>query len=136
MAHIKMIHVPYKGSGAVLHDLMGRHVNISFDGVAAAMPAVQSGQLRLLGVTSAKPSPAAPDIPTVTQAGLPGYEVTSWFGLLAPAGTPKQIIDLLHDEVVKIANEPDFKEKIALDGAEVIGNTPEEFQNQIKADMA
>ena len=72
MAHIKMIHVPYKGSGAVLHDLMGRHVNISFDGLAAAMPAVQSGQLRLLGVTSAKPSPAAPDIPTVTQAGLPG----------------------------------------------------------------
>ena len=136
MAHIKMIHVPYKGSGAVLHDLMGGHVDISFGGLAAGMPAVQSGQLRLLGVTSAKPSPGAPDTPTVAQAGLPGYEVTSWFGLLAPAGTPKPIIDLLHDEVVKIANEPDFKEKLALDGAEVIANTPEEFQNQIKADMA
>ena len=136
MAQIKMIHVPYKGSGAVLHDLMGGHVDISFGGLAAAMPAVQSGQLRLLGVTSAKPSPGAPDTPTVAQAGLPGYEVTSWFGLLAPAGTPKPIIDLLHDEVAKIANEPDFKEKLAVDGAEVIANNPEEFQNQIKADMA
>jgi len=135
MAQIKMIHVPYKGSGAVLHDLMGGHVDISFGGLAAAMPAVQAGQLRLLGVTSAKPSPGAPDTPTVAQAGLTGYEVTSWFGLLAPAGTPKPIIDLLHDEVVKIANEPEFKEKLAVDGAEVIANTPQEFQDQIKADM-
>jgi tripartite-type tricarboxylate transporter receptor subunit TctC len=136
MANIKMVHVPYKGSGAVLHDLIGGHVDISFGGLAAAMPSVKAGELRLLGVTSAKASPGAPDTPTVAQAGLPGYEVTSWFGLLAPAGTPKPIIDLLHDEVTKIANEPDFKKTLALDGAEVIANTPEEFHNQIKADIS
>jgi len=136
IAGIKMVHVPYKGSGAVLQDLLGGHVDVSFGGLAAAMPAVQSGDLRLLAVTGSKASPGAPGVPTVAEAGLPGYEVTSWFGLLAPAGTPASIVTLLHDEVVKVASEPDFKDKLAVDGAEVIANTPEEFREQIGVDLA
>jgi tripartite-type tricarboxylate transporter receptor subunit TctC len=134
-AKIKMLHVPYKGSGAVMHDLMGGHVDISFGGLAAAMPAVQAGQLKLLGVTSAKRSPGAPDAPAIAES-IPGYEVMSWFGLLAPAGTPKPIVDLLHDEVVAIVNQPEFKDKLATDGAEVIADTPEHFRSFIAEELA
>jgi tripartite-type tricarboxylate transporter receptor subunit TctC len=135
-AGIKMIHVPYKGSGAVLLDLMGGHVDVSFGGLAAATPAIQSGDLRLLAVTGPRASPGFPTVPTVAETGLAGYEVTSWFGLLAPAHTPAAIVALLHDEIATVAQEQDFKEKLAVDGAEVIVNTPEEFRDQIRSDIA
>ncbi|MEI9804022.1 MAG: tripartite tricarboxylate transporter substrate-binding protein [Pseudolabrys sp.] len=102
--------------------------------LAAAMPSVQAGQLKLLGVTSAKRSAGAPDAPTIAES-LAGYEVLSWFGLLAPGGTPRPIVDLLHDEVVKIITDPEFKEKMAADGAEVVANTPDEFRASIESDL-
>ncbi len=98
------------------------------------MPSVQAGQLKLLGVTSAKRSAGAPDAPTIAES-LAGYEVLSWFGLLAPGGTPRPIVDLLHDEVVKIITDPEFKEKMAADGAEVVANTPDEFRASIESDL-
>jgi tripartite-type tricarboxylate transporter receptor subunit TctC len=134
MAGTKLVHVPYKGSGAVLHDLVGGHVDVSFGGLAAAMSFVQDGQLKLLGVTSSKRSPGAPDTPTIAET-LPGYEVLSWFGLLAPAGTPKPIVDLLNEEVVKICRQPAFMEKLATDGADVIADTPEHFHAYIAAEI-
>jgi tripartite-type tricarboxylate transporter receptor subunit TctC len=134
LAGTKMVHVPYKGSGAVLHDLVGGHVDVSFGGLAAAMPFVQDGKLKLLGVTSSKRSPGAPDTPTISET-LSGYEVLSWFGLLAPASTPKPIVDLLNAEVVKICRRPEFMEKLATDGADVIADTPEHFHSYIAAEI-
>jgi tripartite-type tricarboxylate transporter receptor subunit TctC len=111
MAHVELVHVPYKGSGAVMQDLLGGHVDLSFGGLAASLPLIRSGQLKILGVTSGKRSPVLPDTPAISET-LPGYEVLSWFGILAPANTPEAIVDRLHDEVVAIAREPEFKRSL------------------------
>jgi len=134
MAHVKMVHVPYKGSGAVLQDLLGGHVDISFGGLAASVPSVQDGKLKLLGVTSPRRSAAAPETPAIAET-LPGYEVLSWFGLLAPAGTPKDIVDLLNKRSVEASNAEDVKSKLAQDGAEIIADTPEHFHAFIAEEM-
>lgn len=136
MTKTDMVHVPYKGAAPAVTDLVGGQVQLMFDTIVSSLPHVKSGKLRALAVTPAKRSPLRPELPTVAEAGVPGYEATTWFGLLAPAGTPKPIIEKLHNEVVKILKTPDMKSRLDQLGAEPIGNTPEEFTAAMKQEMA
>ncbi len=136
MAGVEIVHVPYKGSGAALTDLLGGHVALSFGGLAAGMPYVKTGRLRLLAVTTAKRSSAAPEVPTIAESGVPGFDVSSWFGVLAPAGTPREAVDRLHTEIARILTAKDVKDRLAADGAEPVGNTPQEFAEFIRAELA
>jgi tripartite-type tricarboxylate transporter receptor subunit TctC len=136
MAGVDMQHIPYKGSPPALQDVMGGSVTMTFDNITTAWPLAKSGKLRALGVTTAKRSPAAPDVPTLAEAGLTGYEIGSWQGVFAPAGTPPAIIKRLNTEIVKIINLPDVQEKLLLLGAEPVGNSSEEFTVLVKAEGA
>ncbi|HLQ26031.1 MAG TPA: tripartite tricarboxylate transporter substrate binding protein [Acidiferrobacterales bacterium] len=136
MVGVKMVHIPYKGTALALPDLLSGQVSLIFENALAALPSVKSGQLRPLAVTSAKRSSLVPDLPTVAEAGVPGYAFTQWFGILVPAGTPKKIIARLNAETIKVLNIPEVKERLLNLGAEVIGSTPDEFAAVIKADMA
>lgn len=122
----QMIDVPYKGSGAAHPDLLSGQTQVMFDAVAAIMPHVKAGKLRLLAVGGEKRSPFLPDTPTMQEAGVPGYVMASWGAVIVPAKTPKPIIDLLNRDIVAILNEPDTKERLAGLLAEVIGNSPAE----------
>ena len=133
---VKAIHVPYKGSGAAIPDLLGGRLTFMFDNLPSSLPLARSGKVRALAQTCAKRSPAAPDIPTMAESGLPGFEVASWYGLLAPAGTPREIITRLHAEVVKAVASPEVRERFQSFGAEPVGSSPEEFATQIKNDIA
>lgn len=116
-AHVKMLHVPYRGTRPALNDTLANQVSLMVPDLSIALGQISAGKLRAFGVTSLKRSPAAPDIPTLAEAGLPGFEAVQWFGLAAPAGTPKAIVKKLHDAVVKALNDPDVKkryEKIAM----------------------
>ena len=135
MAQIRMTHVPYKGATPGMVDLLGGHVAMMSLPVADAMPHVRAGKLRALGVTSAGRVAAAPAIPTIAEGGLPGYESLNWFGLLAPARTPPEIIARLHKESVAVLRAPSIKERLASDSTEAIGNSPEEFAAFIKAQL-
>ena len=132
MAGVEMLHVPYKGAVPALTDLIGGQVSMIFSSMPPALPLVKTGKIRALGVTSATRSPAAPAIPTITESGLPGYEVNNWYGILAPRGTPKEIVSKLNAEIVKILNMPDVKESLAVQGAEPVSGTPEQFAAYIK----
>lgn len=132
MADVDMLHVPYKGAVPALTDLLGGQVSMIFSSMPPALPLVKTGKIRALGVTSATRSPAAPAIPTITESGLPGYEVNNWYGILAPRGTPKEIVSKLNAEIVKILNMPDVKESLAVQGAEPVSGTPEQFAAYIK----
>jgi len=136
MVGVKMVHIPYKGTALALPDLLSGQVSLIFENALAALPSVKSGQLRPLAVTSAKRSSLVPDLPTVAEAGVPGYASSQWFGILVPAGTPKKIIARLNAETIKVLNIPEVKERLLNLGAEVIGSTPDEFAAVIKADMA
>jgi tripartite-type tricarboxylate transporter receptor subunit TctC len=135
MTGVQMTHVPYKGSAPALTDLLGGQVQLMFDNMPSALPHVKTGKLRALAVTAAKRSPATPDLPTIAESGVPGFEATSWFGLLAPAGTPKEIVTKLNKEVVRILKTPDVKERLLAQGAEPVGNSPEQFAGHIKAEI-
>ena len=130
-----MVVVPYKGSGPVITALLGGEVLMTFSNAAAIAPHVKSGKLRALAVTSAQPSPLVPDLPTVAASGLPGYESTSIYGVLAPAKTPTPIIMRLNLELVRFLMQPDVKQKFLNSGVETVGNTPREFAAAIKSDM-
>ncbi len=132
---VQMVHVPYKGSAPAVTDLLGGQVNMMFDNMPSALPHVKAGKLRPLGVTSAKRSPAVPDVPTIAEAGVKGYEASSWFGVLAPAGTPKDIVAKLNAEIAKSLGTPEMKEKLSSQGAEPVGNTPEQFGAFIRAEI-
>ena len=134
MAQIRLVHVPYKGVTPGMIDLIGGHVAIMSIPVGDAVPHVRAGKLRALGMSSSKRISAAPEIPTIAEAGLPGYESVTWFGLLVPAGTPPEIITRLHRESVAVLRSPSFKERMAADGIEVVGNTPAEFAAFIKSE--
>ncbi|MDQ6621821.1 MAG: tripartite tricarboxylate transporter substrate binding protein [Pseudomonadota bacterium] len=135
MANFRTIHIPYKGAAPALIDIIAGRIDAFFPTVVSGLQHVKSGKLRALAVTSAKRSPLLPDVPTVAESGYPGYEVSGWYGLLAPAGTPREIIQLLHQETVKVLNLPDVREKIAADGAEPVGNTPEQFDAYVRSEM-
>lgn len=135
MAGAEMQHVPYKGSPPALQDVMGGQVSMTFDNITTAWPLAKGGKLRALAVTTAKRSAIAPDVPTLAEAGLPGFEVGSWQGVFAPAGTPPDIVRRLNAEIVKILNTQEVRDKLAALGAEVVGNTPEEFATMVKAEV-
>ncbi len=134
MAQLRLIHVPYKSGPPALIDVIAGHVAIMASGMSSSLPQVRAGKLRALGTTSARRAVAAPDIPTIAEAGLPGYESMQWYGMLAPAGTPREIIAMLHKETVPILRAPATSERLASDGAEVVASSPEEFAVFIKAE--
>ena len=135
MAGVKMTHVPYKGSAPALTDTMGGQTAIFFDTMLSAMPHVRGGKLKALAVTSAQRSPAAPDIPTVAESGLPGYEAIAWNGLLAPAGTPKEVVAKLNAEMKKALELPEIKERFAAQGFAAAYSTPEDYAKFINAEV-
>jgi tripartite-type tricarboxylate transporter receptor subunit TctC len=135
MTGIDMVHVPYKGGGALMTDLISGQVKVSFGGLAAALPHVKSGKLRLLAVASAKRSPAVPDVPAVAET-VPGFDVPSWLGIVAPAGTPRPIVERLHGEIAKVLATDEIKERLATEGGEVIAGGPEEFAAYLKSEIA
>jgi tripartite-type tricarboxylate transporter receptor subunit TctC len=135
LAKITMTHVPYKGNGpAVIAQLAGE-VQLGFNNMLAVLPHAQSGRLRALAVTSAKRSPSLPNLPTMAEAGVAGYEATSWNGIFAPARTPRPIVDKIHAEVVKILRTPDIREKLVAAGSDPVGSTPAEFQAYVKLEL-
>jgi len=132
MAGIDIVHVPYKGTGQALTDVLSGQVQMMMSSLLPAMPHVKSGKLRGLAVTSLKRSAALPDIPTVAESGVPGFETTSWHGMVVPARTPKAIVHRLHAEMVKMLNQPEVKALFLNQGMETVGNSPEEFGAYIR----
>jgi tripartite-type tricarboxylate transporter receptor subunit TctC len=131
-----MQHVPYKGSAPALTDLIGGQVQLMFDSMPSAMPHVKAGKLRPLAVTTAKRSAALPDLPTVAEAGVPGYDISTWYGLWAPRGTPREVVEKLATETAKVLRLPDVRERYAALGAEPVGNTPDEFAAYCRSELA
>lgn len=130
MAGIKLIHVPYKGGAQALADLRAGQIPLMFD-TMSAVSTIKAGQLKALAITSSKRSPLLPDVPTVEEAGLPGYHTNSWNGLMAPAGTPREVVLRLNQEVLKALAQPEVRQVLTADGSEVVGSTPEEFSHTI-----
>lgn len=131
-----MVHIPYRGSAPAITDLLGGQADLMFDNLPSAMPYIKAGRLRALGVTSSRPSPALPDVPPLAQVGgeLTGFEASSWFGILAPAGTPPDIVNKLQQEIAKALASTVVKEKLISQGADPVGNTPEQFAAHIHAE--
>ncbi|HQQ71399.1 MAG TPA: tripartite tricarboxylate transporter substrate binding protein [Alicycliphilus sp.] len=136
MGGVQLLHIPYKGSGPLTTDLLGGQISMSFDTITPVLPHIKAGKLRALAVTTAKRSVALPDVPTLDEAGLKGFDIGTWFGILAPAGTPKDVVARLNADMVKIIHSPDFRKKMDDIGAEAIGNTPEQMARQIRDDTA
>ena len=134
MAGVKMVHVPYKGAAPALADLLGGQVQLMFSTMPPALPHVKDGKLRALAVTSAKRSPAAPDLPTLDEIALPGFEANTWHGVVVPAGTPATIVARLNREIVAILHLPEVVERLSGQGAEPVGSTPEEFAAYIRSE--
>lgn len=134
MTGVDMMHVPYKGSAPALTDLMGGQVQLMFDNLPSSLAQIKAGKLRAIAVTSAQRSPALPNIPTIAESGLPGFEASSWFGLLAPAGTPAAIVARINADVDQWLQTPEAKEKLLAQGAIPAGGTPEQFAAHIRAE--
>ena len=135
-AKVDMVHVPYKGSGPSLVDLIAGHVQLDFDSVPVVIGPARQGRLRALGVTSAKRSALLPDIPTISEAGVPGFDMSTWWGLVAPAAVNKAVVAKLHAEAIKVLALPEVRERLGSVGAEPGGNTPEQFGAFIRAETA
>jgi tripartite-type tricarboxylate transporter receptor subunit TctC len=136
MAGVDMVHIPYKGAAASMVDLLAGRVNMVFDSLPAALPNIKAGKLRALAVTGAKRSQFLPELPTIAEAALPGYETGIWFGIVAPAGTPPEIISRLNAELVKAAASTEFRERLTRHGFEVVSSTPEEMADSVRSEMA
>lgn len=135
MAGIDILHVPYRGGVPALNDLMGGRVSLTFSSVSLSMPLVASGKLRALAITSLTRSTVVPDLPTVAET-IPGYESSTWYGVFLPGGTPGKIVAGLNREIVKALQAPDVRDRLTLNGAEIVGDTPEQFTARIKAEIA
>lgn len=135
MAGVNIVHVPYKGNAPALTDLLGGHVEMIFSGVPALVPHIESGRIRAIAIGSLKRFPALPNVPTFDESGLKGYEATTWFGLLAPAKTPKDIITRMNAEVDKALKSPDIQKRFANEGLEPMGGSPESFAKFIRAEI-
>ena len=135
-AKVNLVHVPYKGGGPAIIDMVAGHVQLGFDVVPVAGPQIKAGKLRALGVTTAKRSALFPELPTVVESGVPGFDLSTWWGLVAPAGVGKDVVARLHGEVVKVLALADVKERIAAAGADIVGNSPEEFGTFIRNERA
>ena len=136
MAQVRTTHIPYKGAVPALQDLLGGRISYIFSSMPPALPHVKVGKINALAVTSPKRSPATPELPTVAESGLPGYEVINWYGVLAPARTPQAIATKLNAEITRIMNLPEVKERLAAQGAETMTSTPQEFASFIKSETA
>jgi tripartite-type tricarboxylate transporter receptor subunit TctC len=136
MSGTRMLHVPYRGGGESIIAVASGHVAASVSSMLGTMPQVRAGRLRALGVTSAKRVSSAPEVPTIAEAGVPGYESLQWYGLLAPAATPKEIIVKVHREAVAVLRTPEVSSRLVNDGAEVVAGTPEEFGAFIRTETA
>lgn len=136
MAGVEMVHVPYKGASPAINDILGGHIEVLFGAFVSTVPHVKTSRLRALGVTSIKRVPVAPDLPTLDEQGLSGFETASWFGVALPAGTPKDIAAKLHRELMQIISLPEVRDPFIAQGAEWIGSTPEEFAAFIEAQIA
>lgn len=132
---IDLVHIPYKGVGPALIDLLAGQITMSFGAVPGVLPYAKSGRLRALGVSGATRIAALPELPTIAQAGVPGFEATLWYGVLAPAGTPMPIINRLHATLTRALQSADMKARFAAEGSEPIGSTPQEFQAFIKSEI-
>jgi tripartite-type tricarboxylate transporter receptor subunit TctC len=135
MAQVRMTHIPYRAGSLGVIDLISGQVAMMTDSLSSVMPQVRAGKLRALGVSSAHRAAAAPGIPTIAEAGLPGYESAQWYGLWAPAGTPQDIIAWLHKETSAALRSPSTRERLAAEGLDVVANTPDEFAALIKVDI-
>lgn len=135
MAQVDMTHVPYKGAAPMLTDLMGGQVQVGFDNLPSTIGFVRSGKVRALAVTTPQRWPGAPDIPTVAESGVPGYEVSGWFGVLAPAKTPKEVLNILQAALAQAVKTPEVAKQLRDMGAEPVANTPEVFAKTIQADV-
>ena len=134
-AKVDAIHVPYKGSGPALTDLMGGQIQAMFDTVASCRPHIQSGKVRPLAVTTAKRSSALPDVPTLAESGLTGFDIATWFGLMAPAGTPPHIVEKIQKEVATMLATPEMRSQLATAGAEPVGSSSQQMAQQINAEV-
>ncbi|HEV7800962.1 MAG TPA: tripartite tricarboxylate transporter substrate binding protein [Burkholderiales bacterium] len=136
MAKIEMTHVPYKGTGPAVAEVIGGQIQASFSPFPTALPHVKSGRLRALAVTDDKRSPVIPEIPTVAESGLPGYAAASWFAVLAPAGTPRTIVTKINGDINRVFLQPEVRAAFAADGCEPVGGTPEDLANSIRDGLA
>ena len=132
MTGVEWLHVPYKGVGPAVVGLLAGQVDLMFATLPSAIQHIRAGKLRALGVTTATRSPALPDVPTIAEAGLPGYEATQWYGVLAPSGTPRSIVDRLSRDIARALQAPETKERLTVEGATPIGNTPDEFAAHLR----
>ncbi len=136
MAKLDMVHIPYKGAAQGLTDLIAGHVQMTFSQPAVILPHAKAGRLKVLGVTSLKPLSSWPDAPPIAQAGLPGFEATSWQGVVVPAGTPRPVVDRLNAEIVKALRSREVEGRLAAEGSEVWGSSPQEFGRHIRDEIA
>jgi tripartite-type tricarboxylate transporter receptor subunit TctC len=135
MANVDLTHIPYKGSSQAMTDLLGERVTMMFDSISSAVPRIKTNKVQPLAVTSAKRSLALPDVPTIAEAGVPGYESTAWFGVVAAANTPKEIVTKLNVEMNKVLAIPEVRERLLALGTEPVGGTPEQFTAHIKSEV-
>jgi len=135
-AGIQMTHIPYKGGGPAVQDLIAGHVGLMFENMPSILPHVQAGRLRGIATTGPKRSAAIPELPTMIESGFPGFEAGSWYGIFAPAGTPPEIVDRIHAEVVKALKNPEMQKQLSAQGADPIGNSPQEFAAFIHGEIA
>lgn len=136
MAGIGLTHVPYKGAGPAFIDLLGGQLQLIFGSIVSGMPYAKSGKLRALAITTIKRSAVMPELPTIAESGVPGYEFSSWYGLMVPAGTPRQIIGKLNAETMKALMLPDLRARLSNEGCEPVGNTAEQFAAHLRSEMA
>jgi len=136
MTKTDILHVPYKGSAPALTDLMGGHVMMIFDNTPNVLPHVKGGRMRGIAVTSLKRSALAPELPTVDESGVPGYEVLVWFGVVGPAGMPRDVVARLNAEMNKVLMMTDVRERFQAGGVEPVGGAPEKFGDHLKAEIA
>ena len=136
MTGTDIVHVPYKGGGPALADVIAGQVQLLFNTMTSTVAFVGSGKLRALAVTGAQRSPGVPELPTVAEAGVPGFDVGAWFGVVVPTGTPRAVIDKLNAEIVRITRLAAAREQFAAQGAEPVGSTPEEFRRHIAGEIA
>ncbi len=136
MAGVDMVHIPYKGGAPAMVDLLAGQISMTFGDIPTALPHIRAGKLRSLAVTGAKRSPLLPDVPTIAEQGLPGFDVSAWFGVFTTAGTPRPVVDRLNAEIVRILNLPDVREKLLGIGMEPVTNSPDQFAAYVQSEIA
>ncbi|PLP99505.1 tripartite tricarboxylate transporter substrate binding protein [Cupriavidus pauculus] len=135
MTGVKMTHVPYKGSAQVVNAMLAGDIQLTFDSISTSMPQIRAGKMRALAVTSAKRAAMAPDVPTLAEAGVPGFDINGWYAILAPAGTPRDIVDKLSTEIAAVLAQPELRAQIAANGYEPVGSTPAALGAHIDAEL-